>query len=233
MIDLSEYYFGGYFLIRADKPDWESLQTQQFPDKLMSLSECICPLRLSVSWGWLPGNREAALQFGIPETKLAEFIQWCGTGFQVEIDHPSTFYTLDAVRRFITRFLTNTDNLYLVGVGVHKQLATDILSAVGKNEMPTIKQNIEQQVALAKGGTTLGFEVACYGYNDFWDSWLCSGLEVDMRELFGVQTGQFGLIQTREEAQQVYDWIAEDDQRGHRAEPEPYAYWLLVSYPLR
>lgn len=231
-VDLSDYYSGGYFLIRADKPDWEPLKSPRFPDKLISLSMCICPLRFSVFWGWIPGDREAALKFGIPETKLDESVEWCSTNFQVEIDHPSTFYSLDAARRFVERFVPDTRDLYLIGVGLHKQLKSDILGASGKNEMVWIKKQIEQQAALAKGGISLGFEVVCFGYNDFWDSWLCSGLDRDMEELFGIRPGQFGLIQTREEAQQVYEWIAEDDQQGHRAEPEPYDYWLLVSYPL-
>jgi hypothetical protein len=63
------------------------------------------------------------------------------------------------------------------------------------------------------------------------DSWLCSGLERDMFEQFGIRPNKNGLINTYDEAMRVYRWIAEDEQRGHRAEPEPYYPWLLVAYP--
>jgi hypothetical protein len=231
MINLDDYYSVGYFLIRADKPDWPPLQTEQFPNKLLSLSLCICP-RVCVWWGFEPGDRDAALRFGIPEAKLDEFVKWCSASLNIETDHPSTFNSLDAARRFVERFLPDTRDLYLIGVGFCKYLELADWGAPYTNEIDGIQKRIQQQTALADGGTSLGFEVVCFGYNDFWDSWLCSNLQVDMNELFGIKTGQFGLIQTREEAQQVHDWIAEDKQQGHRGEPEPYAYWLLVSYPL-
>jgi hypothetical protein len=53
-----------------------------------------------------------------------------------------------------------------------------------------------------------------------------------MADQFGIQPNEHGLIATPDEAMQVYEWIAEDEQRGHRAEPEPYYPWLLVEYPI-
>jgi len=34
------------------------------------------------------------------------------------------------------------------------------------------------------------------------------------------------------DAKQINDWIAEDEGKGTRAEPEPYDFWLVLSYPL-
>ena len=84
---------------------------------------------------------------------------------------------------------------------------------------------------LAAGGQALGYELLSYDQN-INDSWLCSGIERDMADQFGIRPNAHGLIATLDEAMQVYDWIAEDEQRGHRAEPEPYYPWLLVDYPL-
>src|SRR5215207_9422330 len=100
MLDLNDYYSGGYFLIRANKPDWPLLKTDLLPDKLVSLSMCMCP-RVSVGWGWIPGNREAAIRFGIPESRVDDFVVWCGTGFGSDIDVFSMFYSTNAAYRFI------------------------------------------------------------------------------------------------------------------------------------
>jgi hypothetical protein len=253
MIDLADYYSGGYFLIRAnkyqlEKPGWFQINIQLLPEKVLSLSQCICP-SLEVYWSWHPSDREAALKFGVPEEKLDEFVEWCSTYPQPEISPTSMFYSVDAAQRFIDRFLPNTDGLYLIGAGMYQPL-----EAAGWNRLPSsalkfdihvdlrlqqaeshienVEDQITQHAQLAAGGIPLGFEVVSYADSNFSHSWLCSGLHKDMKDLFDIQTGQYGLIKTREDAEKVYEWIAEDDQKGHRAEPEPYAYWLLVSYPL-
>lgn len=71
-----------------------------------------------------------------------------------------------------------------------------------------------------------------YSYNDFGDSWLCSNLQHEMYKLFGIRPNQYGLMNSAEDARKIYDWIAEDEMQGRRAEPEPYYFWLLMSYAL-
>ena len=243
MIDLGDYYSGGYFLIRADKPDWPQLQTHVLPDKLLSLSRCICP-RVEVNWGWTPGDREAALRFGIPQDKLDEFVEWCGT--TSEINFVSMFHSVEAAQRFVERFLPDTTGLFLIGAGLFRELeAADWNGAKAARAGIDIQVNlvlqshddangVEGKIArrqpLEAGGTPLGFEVVCFAYDDFADSMHCSYKGEELKELFGIQLGQCGLIESREEAQRFNDWIAEDP--AHRGEPLPYAYWLLVSYPL-
>lgn len=231
---LADYYSGGYFLIRASHPGWEQLKTELLPEKIVSLSTCITP-RLGVYWGWKPGDKNAALEFGIPEAKLEDFILWCSTVHQSSIDHPSMFYSVEAVRRFIEQFLQDTSDLYIIGVGLPKDIeAMNWCEEWSKDEVPYgIENRIRQHLSLEEGGTVLGFEVVSFGYNDFGHSWFCSGLARDMHDLFGIRPNGYGLINTYEEARKVYEWIAEDEMRSTRAEPEPYDFWLLVSYPLK
>jgi hypothetical protein len=84
---------------------------------------------------------------------------------------------------------------------------------------------------LPTGGNILGFEVTSFHFGHG-HSWLCSGLERDMHELFGIRPNSYGLIDSYEEAKKAYQWIAEDKLQGTRAEPEPYYPWLIVQYPL-
>jgi hypothetical protein len=235
MIDLSKFYSGGYFLMRANDPDWgDEWRGGLLPTKLISLSECI-GWQFRVNWGWIPGDREAALKFGIPETRLDACLEWCAYKYDTEMDIWSVFYSTSAVRRFIQQFEVPTDDLHIVGVGLPRQ--SDIVdyytSSYSSPEDYGIEKLIKQKLSLEAGGQPLGFEVVSYsGYGRFSHSWLCSGLHQDMLDLFGIKPNSHGLIETQEEAVKVYEWIKEDEMKGHRGEPEPYTPWLLVDYPL-
>lgn len=228
MIDLTDYYSGGYFLIKANKPDWTQLQTPLLPEKLVSLSNCMCP-KLGAHWGWIPGNPEAALKFGIPENKLSEFLEWCVTEYKADMDFWCMFYSPDSARRFVERFLPDRSDLFLIGAGLHKSLEATNLREPPTSEPYPIERRIEQHLPLDEGGTVLGFEVISFSYGDFACSWLCSCLHEEMYNLYGIRPGQYGLLETQESARQIYQWITENK---HRAEPEPYDYWLLISYPI-
>lgn len=256
MIDLRDYYAGGYYLIRANRPDWPQLE-HELPrrrvdppqngasghppavlppdepptDLLLSLSRCICP-RLEIAWGWPPADREAALQFGIAAECFDDFVAWCATDYQLELDYYSIFHTPASARRFAARFMPHARDLYLIGAGLDQALALAQWHSPADEERYGITERIRQQLPLEPGGTPLGFEVASFSNGDLSHSWICSGLVGEMARRFGIHPGAFGLLPTREDAQRVYDWIAEDAQQGRRAEPEPYDYWLLVAYPL-
>ncbi len=140
------------------------------------------------------------------------------------------FYSPDAARNFIRHFELNTDNLFIIGAGLPKELHRAWLEEEPDNE--GIAKRVKQAIPIENSGEQIGYDVVSYSYTDFAHSWLCSGLEKDMYELFGIRTNQHGLLATSTDAKRVNDWIAEDNEQGARAEPEPYDYWLLVNYPL-
>jgi hypothetical protein len=249
-IDPRDYYCGGYFLIRANTSGYNA-NRPLLPDTIISLSECIC-LKLKIGWGWIPGDKEAALAFGIPEDKFDEFKAWSGPAHDVEMGLWSVFYSPDYARRFIERFLPDAGDLYLIGIGLHKELVGafwqgqlfDVFwgqsrgvlrdqSSYEKDYHYATERLIKRLLPLERGGKPLGYEVVSgVFYGDFGHSWLCSLIDVDMHELYGIRPNAYGLIDTYPEAKQVYEWIAEDEMQGGRSEPEPYNAWLLVSYPL-
>jgi hypothetical protein len=193
-----------------------------------------------VYWGWnldINNNRQAALDFGIPADKLPVLRQWSNSS---EIGFPDIFYTLDAAQRCAHDL--NLSQVLLLGLGLPTSLVDGFLADNPQKAYDTIKQVyvtdpygvnyvLTQHQPLPASGEILGFEIASY-YMNLGHSWLCSGLERDMHEQFGIRPNAHGLIDTYEDAKKVYDWIAEDEQQGHRAEPEPYYPWLIVSYPL-
>lgn len=230
-IDLTNFYSGGSYLIRADNPNWGAPFLEGFPEKLISLSTCVCPRRLSVVWGWEPlsRDRQTALDFGIEESQFNEFVSWCQSAVPSEIDIWSVFPSPLFAQRFIKRFISNTDDLHLIGIG----LAIELLDIwdYGQEHKDGVTKTLESKTPLEEGGVPLGFEIVSF-QSDFSHSWLCSGIHKDMDELFGIQVNARGLIDSYQDAKKVHDWIAEDEMQGRRSEPEPYTPWLFVSYPL-
>lgn len=229
-IELSDFYSGGYFLIRADRPDWPPPFGEHLPDKLISLSPCICPNRLSVTWGWIPGDREAALYFGVMETKLDDFISWCQRSYPTQIEYNSVFTSILFARQFVKEFIEDTRDLYLIGIGLHQERQTIWKREVNREE--GVIKRIKRRLPIEEGGLPIGFEIVSRFHYEFSHSWLCSGLDRDMNELFGLRTNASGLIDTYSDAKMVNDWIDEDDEKGSRGEPEPYDSWLFISYRL-
>ena len=97
-IDLQRFVSAGYFLIRSGNPGWDQLKTDLLPETLLSLSDHITP-KFNVGWGWRPGNKEAALKFGVRESMWDEFVTWCGYHYKAEMDMWSMFYSPDTARR--------------------------------------------------------------------------------------------------------------------------------------
>jgi hypothetical protein len=231
-VTLDDYCSGGYFLVRPGRPDWGSSFWNFVPEgDLISLSHCVCRDRLEVSWGWTHGNREAALRFGIADERWEEFRAWCEGEFlnHESVDFDGMFHSVNGARAFVRQFNINHLDLALIGAALPKALI-DLWS----DEAPApagIDKRIRARLAVEPGGDVLGYDVVSFGFGDFGHSWLCSGLDKDMYDLFGIRANNYGLLATFQEAKQVYDWIAEDDCKGQRAEPEPYDFWLLMSYP--
>ncbi len=240
-VDLTRYAAGGCFIIKSAPRDADR-SPDLLPEQLISLSRCICPYSVSVYWGWEGGkNYPEALASGVPPDKLPELEAWSAKGGAADIDYPNVFLRPEPARAFIDQFLPDHGSLHLLGIALHHDLVDDFLLLKQRAYDPHTQQEIEEVIGVSRavsqrqpvtrGGDLLGFEVLSYDQT-LGHSWLCSGLEREMHQLFGIRPNAHGLIDTEAEAMQVYRWIAEDAQQGHRAEPEPYYPWLVIRYPL-
>lgn len=91
---------------------------------------------------------------------------------------------------------------------------------------------ISKHLPVSPDGIILGFDVTGFEYHDLSCSWFCTYIHRDMYELYQIKSNSYGLLDDYEDAKKVYEWIAEDEMKGTRAEPIPYDFWLLVSHPL-
>jgi hypothetical protein len=244
-IDLSDYVAGGYFVLKYGNQLPYASDTGLLPEKLISISPCISE-KLEVFWGWnLEQYPHVKHNFGILHEKYAAFHEW-----SITADADSYgIYNISDARYAISEFFPTDPDILLIGVGLHHELVDDFLTYKPyPDEHPnyvlfespdsdnfrknTLKDHfVNKKVALEIEGNILGFELMSF-FGAWSHSWLCSGLEKDMHELFGIRPNQHGLIDSYEDAKKVHDWIAEDKMQGTRSEPEPYYPWLIVQYPL-
>jgi hypothetical protein len=227
----------GYYLIRRVNPEWWRGPKLLLPEVLLSLSRCICPLRLDVVWGWSApiedDDLNGQLAFGISREHLDRFAQWCTQDCVAEGADWAIFPTVAAARRFAARFEPAHEGLFLIGVGFPRVFLNPDQIMRHTIQGGTASFWTREPVALDPAGDILGYEVVSYNYGDFGHSWLCSNLQHEMQRRFGIVPNEHGFIANADDAMTVHNWIAEDDMRGTRAEPEPYFPWLLASYPLR
>lgn len=234
-IDRSQFYSGGFFLIRTGHASWEELDAELVPPKLVSLSRHMSP-RFNVVWTWTAEDHSPeAIEFGIPKTKWNDLKTWCKDEFEKQIDIGGIFSTIRSAQQFVATFIPDRTDLYLVEIGLPNALAEGVWreAATEHQTKSSIESQIEQHRPLLPDGTILGFDVVGFEYNDLSCSWLCSYIHRDMHKLYGIGPNQFGLLDSFDDALKVYDWIAEDEVKGTRAEPIPYDFWLLVSHPLQ
>jgi hypothetical protein len=230
-ISLSDYALGGYVLVKAfDRPDWLSAPPL-LPEKIISLSTCF-KMRFEMNWAWsLDGGRLESTSFGIPEEKFSTFYDWSTRDVS---DAYGVFDDLKGAREFVKAIFPSAEQSpSIVAVGLSQHLVARFIEDQQTLEYPDwVVAILKENRSFPASGEVLGFEILSYDTGGIGHSWLCSGLQTDMHEEFSIYPNEYGLIGTLPEALQVYEWIFEDEQRGHRAEPEPYYPWLLVRYPV-
>lgn len=230
-IDLNDYVAGGYFILKDSAKGFQP--STLLPERVISFSACIGDM-VEPYWGWNLKDNQARLDsWGITADLIAPFRAYSTDQHEKDYGFPGVFYSLDAARRFATTFLSKMKNTFLIGIALPRHLVEPFLTTnVQPNDIPYgVNYVLSRNESLPLTGTILGFEIVSYN-NNLSHSWLCSGLEKEMHELFGIKPNRYGLIDTYDEAIQVYNWITEDNMQGTRAEPEPYYPWLIVHYPL-
>lgn len=228
-IDLNRFYSAGYVVIPAAHPGWPQLHEDGMTGKLISLSDCISPRLLDRLWRDI--TEVEALDYGIRPDRLGAFADWRTRAYPSEIDDWGMFFSLQAAQQFVEQFAVAFEGLHVIGIGI----AHDLAETRFPNDLPFsgLETQIAKRMPLEKVGTPIGFEIVSYGYAPFGHSWLCSGLNRDLRDEFNTEANAYALIPDEVAARRLFEWVAEDDMRGRRGEPEPYHYWLLVDYPLQ
>jgi hypothetical protein len=233
-IDLSDYVAGGYFVMKYTETSDHGFQPSDLlPERIISIRGCRSAT-FQIYWGWdTEKHKFDVLHFGIANEKLLALSEWINNSHYSETEHPNVFLKADYALNFASEFLDLSNDFIVIGIGLHNDLVDKFLEEndYSHDEKHGLIRLLHERLPLKPEGEILGFEPVGYNIN-FSCSWLCSGLEKDIHELYDIRPNPYGLIDSYDEAQKATEWINEDRIGHSRGEPDPYYPWLIVQYPV-
>ena len=179
---------------------------------------------------------KGAAEFGIPPERLDDVMTWATDAFSKEFGWPDSFYTLPAARDARARFVPETHDVVIFGLGLHE---TDAGAFIEAAKPPPQKPGCAQQgptgvfecirsgERLVEGGDIAGFELLATYFGGLTCSWLCNGLERDCAGKLGVIPNNRGLIASYEDAKLCAEYSSQPEVG---AEPGLWQPWLVVVY---
>ncbi len=234
-LELRQFVCGGYVLTApVARPAYTSAEL--LPEQLVTSSFCIAesvPDIWALRWASVDGEtrRLEAAKCGIASGRLEAVIEHVTAAHQAgEFLWPNLFLSVELARRFWREFLAHRLGLFIVGIGLHKELAAEFLDAAkpGHHETPPgVWACVARGTPIAAGGKPLGWEILGYAGGGDFHSWLCNGLETVALDELGIRPGTNGLIESYADAEAVARYCR---QEGARAEPVPWHPWLLVRH---
>lgn len=187
------YLSAGYYVTRP--AERAAYMSPQLPDKVLSASGCICdcfPNSWAIAWASVPDEErlEKAAAFGLSASRLPVIVDWATGSFSKDFGWPNSFYSLEAARAARAALLPADRNIVVIGLGLHEADAKEFLKAAEPPAQqpgfaPVGESGIFECVSggtiIAGGGDFLGFELLASYLGVLTCSWLCNGLETELR----------------------------------------------------
>ena len=118
-IYLDDYVAGGYFITKyVEREKWMSAHL--LPPKLLSVSELIADLA-PTTYPLIDTTSDSYEQYGIAPEIIPDVMKWWTEQNKKEIGWQHTFYELGFAQQFVKRFVTKTEDVVILGVGVHRK----------------------------------------------------------------------------------------------------------------
>lgn len=238
---LSDFVAGGYFITRYVKRP-EFVSPGLLPEKIVSLSSCICPF-IPDCWAieWTTTDNDsrlkAAKKFELTQDTFKDLTQWVTSRFDKEIGWPNVCYSLETAQTLKHQFLSDLSESTILGIGLHKSYVERFKNFTAPAETkPGYAPEGENGVRFCikkgdhlKEGNVLGFEpiVTHEVTKTLEDSWLCNSLESEVNSELGISLNRNGFIDKFDNATKAVEYIARDKVG---AEPGLWLPWMIVQY---
>lgn len=233
----AKYVCAGYFLVKRSAAGGTS---SLVPPAILTLSSCFActvPAWWAFRWCADEKKRAAGLEACGLKDRPAEFLNWVTEReSRRELLFPNVICTLNVARQLVVRFLIQTRDWHLLGLGLNRSLRESFLNefkparampgAPFDSETPLYEMLLETR-ELESGARILGYDVLGPDAACTIHSWLCNGLET-RAHWFGIHVNSLGLLDKYIDAEK----IAQDaNDPGTGAEPVPWYPWIVVEYP--
>ena len=233
----NDFVSAGFFVSKR-VPRQAYMSSALLPEKLISASHCIgnfIPDLWAIEWvnESQESRAENAEAFGIDSTKLKEVINWVTPRFGDEIGWPNICFNLDIAKEIKTLFAPTAADVVIVELALHRKFIDAFCAEAEPPDpqegyTPMGKQGVYEAIlkgrTIMPGGMQLGFEPLVFD-GALSCSWLCNGLEKDIKERFGISPNKYGLIELFEDACKSIEYISREDVG---AEPGLWLPWLLI-----
>jgi len=230
-----EFISGGYYII-APTIRQEFMDKEIIPDKIISVSECICDFypEINVFWG---GSKENKLKYikdlNISVDKYKEMEKWIKDKSDLkQFEYPQIFPSLNLTKEFFNKFLNHINDLKIIGIGLPNNYLESFLDEEGTKNKSTEERSgienvlIKKEFINSQTGSIKGYEILGYETNTF-HSYLCNGLEKDFKNQYVFSLNENGFIKSLTEAERYCD-IANDEDLG--TEPVFWLPWAIFEY---
>jgi hypothetical protein len=233
----NDFVSAGFFVSKR-VPRQAYMSSALLPEKLISASHCIgnfIPDLWAIEWvnESQESRAENAEAFGIDSTKLKEVINWVTPRFGDEIGWPNICFNLAIAKEIKTLFVPEMVDSVIIELALHRKFIDAFCAEAepAKSQAdyaPVGKQGVYEAIlkgrTIMPGGMQLGFEPLVFD-GALSCSWLCNGLEKDIKERFGISPNKYGFIELFEDACKSIEYISREDVG---AEPGLWLPWLLI-----
>ena len=230
-----DFISGGYYII-APTIRQEYMDKEIIPNRIVSVSECICDMHpeINIFWGGSKVNKLKYIKdLNISEVKYKEMEKWIQDKFDLrEFEYPQILPSLNIANEFFSTFLSDVKDLKIIGIGLPNNYLESFLdeedTIIKTSEERTGLENILLRKEFIVDGTTSikGYEILGYETNTF-HSYLCNGLEKEFKNQFDFSLNKNGFIKSLAEAERCCD-IANDEKLG--TEPVYWLPWAIFEY---
>lgn len=238
IIDLNEYYAGGYFLLKSrtklciPRAELPANCDPYSPAKWITWS-------IPNTWGftWATDDRElssVAKYLRLSRERLLQMQQWVTSYEAIQVGYPNVFLSYTAMHTFASQFIDDKEALRYIGIGIHRLFIDEFLHTrkpVGSEGTSGIYQMLSGKHVLHPDGYILGFDILHFEYSEF-NSWLCPYLYSGFVAATGIALNAYGLLDDEATAVQAakFSIQAEYDTDSPILNSEWWLPWIVVDY---
>lgn len=232
------FLIGGYFLILptyGSKNRDEVLQS----DKIISVSNCICEVLPGIGFLNIGDKSDYLLnlkkKIKVGDSEMNCLGKWVIEKFNDTLfDWPSCFATASIAKEFHRSFLYNTDNVYLLAVGLTNDEAEVFIDEQRPhgpmgNIRETLMYNNFKKKLMLESSQIIGYDVLGLDTESF-HSYRCHGLEIEFQDVLGIASNKFGLFDDYTAAIEAVKYLDKTNIEVEDALWQPWAIGLVEKF---